>query len=96
MSWPEQFYMPAQPEHPVEETDEHANTLSVRAMQLSMYGSMVCLNHFMNSLYSRDHFMNCMYSREQITNILVSVHTTCIACFCEYTTCTGQWSLVLV
>lgn len=57
MSWPEQFYMPAQPhEHPVAETDEHANNLSVKAMQLSMYGSMVCLINFMNCLYSRYQF----------------------------------------
>ncbi|KAL8157682.1 sodium/hydrogen exchanger 8-like [Apium graveolens] len=42
MSWPEQIYTPAEPdEHPVAETDEHVNNLSLKAMQLSMYGSMI-------------------------------------------------------
>ncbi|XP_017226139.1 sodium/hydrogen exchanger 7 isoform X3 [Daucus carota subsp. sativus] len=42
MSWPDQCYKPTQPhEHPIAETNEHANNLSVRAMQLSMYGSMI-------------------------------------------------------
>lgn len=53
MSWPEQFSMPTQPhEHPVAETDDHANNFSLRAMQLSMYGSMVCSYHFLNCLSS--------------------------------------------
>ncbi|WOH15660.1 hypothetical protein DCAR_0935203 [Daucus carota subsp. sativus] len=42
MSWPEQFYMQTQPsEHRIEETDKIGSNLSVRAMQLSMYGSMI-------------------------------------------------------
>ena len=49
MSWPDQCYKPTQPhEHPIAETNEHANNLSVRAMQLSMYGSMVSQHRFTN------------------------------------------------
>lgn len=56
MSWPEQFYRPTQPhEQPVAEPSEHANNLSLKAMQLSMFGSMVRIYHFLNCLYSREH-----------------------------------------
>ncbi|KAK1387163.1 Salt overly sensitive 1 [Heracleum sosnowskyi] len=42
MSWPEQFYTQTQSnEHRVAETDKNVTNLSVRAMQLSMYGSMI-------------------------------------------------------
>ncbi|XP_062172474.1 sodium/hydrogen exchanger 8 [Alnus glutinosa] len=40
MSWPENFYKPRQTQNP-EETDRKANSLSARAMQLSIYGSVV-------------------------------------------------------
>ncbi|KAJ4960786.1 hypothetical protein NE237_020696 [Protea cynaroides] len=40
MSWPENFYKPKHPQHP-DEADQKVNNLSARAMQLSIYGSMV-------------------------------------------------------
>lgn len=41
MSWPQQPH-----DNPKEETGQQANNLSVRAMQLSIFGSMVCLVYF--------------------------------------------------
>ncbi|KAF8398855.1 hypothetical protein HHK36_014719 [Tetracentron sinense] len=41
MSWPEHFYKPRQhPQYP-DRTDKKANSLSAKAMQLSIFGSMV-------------------------------------------------------
>lgn len=40
MSWPENFYKQRQTQNP-EETDRKANSLSARAMQLSIYGGTV-------------------------------------------------------
>lgn len=43
MSWPENFYEARQHEENSEAVDQQkANSLSARAMQLSIYGSMVC------------------------------------------------------
>lgn len=42
MSWPELSYKPRQPlQPPKEETNQQANNLSIRAMQLSIFGSTV-------------------------------------------------------
>ncbi|KAM5566575.1 sodium/hydrogen exchanger 8 [Rosa sericea] len=41
MSWPEQFFKPKQQKQSPEGTNQQANSLSTRAMQLSIYGSMV-------------------------------------------------------
>ncbi|KAL8157683.1 sodium/hydrogen exchanger 8-like isoform X2 [Apium graveolens] len=42
MTWPDRYFKPTQPhEHPIAETSEHADNLSVRAVQLSMYGSVI-------------------------------------------------------
>ena len=41
MSWPEQFYKPRQHHQNPEGTDQQATNLSARAMQLSVFGSMV-------------------------------------------------------
>uniref|UniRef100_A0A5B7A4E3 Cyclic nucleotide-binding domain-containing protein n=1 Tax=Davidia involucrata TaxID=16924 RepID=A0A5B7A4E3_DAVIN len=47
MSWPEHFFKPSQNDHnPEEETDLRANNLSARAMQLSIFGSMVNNNRW--------------------------------------------------
>lgn len=43
MSWPENFFKPRQHKQNSEGNDQPANSLSARAMQLSIYGSMVCL-----------------------------------------------------
>lgn len=81
MSWPEQFYRQTQSnernELHVAETDKNVTNLSVKAMQLSMYGSMVCYYHF----------MNCLFNSEHTTCILVCVHITCIH---DFSTCAGQ------
>lgn len=43
VSWPENFYKPRQHDENSETVDQQqANSLSARAMQLSIYGSMVC------------------------------------------------------
>lgn len=42
MSWPEHFFKPKQQKQTPEGTNQQANSLSKRAMQLSIYGSMVC------------------------------------------------------
>lgn len=42
MSWPEHFFKPKQQKQNPEGIDRQANSLSARAMQLSIYGSMVC------------------------------------------------------
>lgn len=42
MSWPEHFFKPKQQKQIPEGTNQQANSLSTRAMQLSIYGSMVC------------------------------------------------------
>lgn len=43
LSWPENFYEPRQNDENSEAVDQQqANSLSARAMQLSIYGSMVC------------------------------------------------------
>ncbi|XP_059649760.1 sodium/hydrogen exchanger 7 isoform X2 [Cornus florida] len=41
MSWPEHFYRPRQNHQSPQETDRRTNNLSTRAMQLSIFGSMV-------------------------------------------------------
>ncbi|KAK9277152.1 hypothetical protein L1049_006691 [Liquidambar formosana] len=41
MSWPENFYKPRQHDQNPEGTDQQASSLSARAMQLSIFGSMV-------------------------------------------------------
>ncbi|KAH9794274.1 Sodium/hydrogen exchanger 7 [Citrus sinensis] len=41
MSWPEHFYKARQQKQNSEETDRKANSLSARAMQLSIFGNMV-------------------------------------------------------
>lgn len=41
MSWPEHFYKPRQHKQNSEWITQQANSLSTRAMQLSIYGSMV-------------------------------------------------------
>lgn len=42
MTWPDRYFKRTQPqEHPIAEINEHANNLSVRELQLGMYGSMV-------------------------------------------------------
>jgi hypothetical protein len=45
MSWPENFYKPMQRKQNCEGIDRKANSLSARAMQLGIYGSMVCSVH---------------------------------------------------
>ena len=42
MSWPENFVKPTQHNHNSEGVRRQTNSLSARAMQLSIYGSMVC------------------------------------------------------
>jgi hypothetical protein len=42
MSWPENFYRPRERKPNSEGTYRPANSLSARAMQLSIFGSMVC------------------------------------------------------
>ncbi|XP_058184288.1 sodium/hydrogen exchanger 7 isoform X4 [Rhododendron vialii] len=41
MSWPENFYKPMETDQNPDEIDQQASSLSARAMQLSIYGSMV-------------------------------------------------------
>lgn len=42
MSWPEQFYQARQPKQSPDAKDLQPFSLSARAMQLSIFGSMVC------------------------------------------------------
>ena len=42
MSWPEHFQKPRQHKHNSEAIEQQPYSLSARAMQLSIYGSMVC------------------------------------------------------
>ncbi|KAF9623417.1 hypothetical protein IFM89_003001 [Coptis chinensis] len=51
MSWPELFPMPRRHHQHMDGSDQHANNLSARAMQLSMFGSMVN-NHLRNRTQS--------------------------------------------
>lgn len=44
MSWPENSYKAMQHRQDVEQTGQHETNMSTRAMQLSIYGSMVSSN----------------------------------------------------
>ncbi|KAE9600993.1 putative cAMP-dependent protein kinase regulatory subunit [Lupinus albus] len=45
MSWPEHFYTHEHPKQNSEGIRQHSNSLSTRAMQLSIYGTMVGIRH---------------------------------------------------
>lgn len=65
MSWPEHFYKQKHHKH---SSEQQTNSLSARAMQLSIYGSMVC--HYRITLASLKNFFflfNFMNSTFQTT-----------------------------
>lgn len=77
MSWPENFFQPTQHKQNSEGVKRKTNSLSERAMQLSIYGSMVCWYMLlisascMRNFFSRLLSQSSSYFIEQFSILLV-------------------------
>jgi len=71
MSWPENFYRPRERKPNSEGTYRPANSLSARAMQLSIFGSMVCSIDIYLQRYVPKHLSGSLLVKKWMSGIFI-------------------------
>uniref|UniRef100_A0A6N2MJ12 Cation/H+ exchanger transmembrane domain-containing protein n=1 Tax=Salix viminalis TaxID=40686 RepID=A0A6N2MJ12_SALVM len=74
MSWPENFYRPGECEPNFEGTYRPSNSLSARAMQLGIFGSMVCSINIYLQRYVPKHLLGALLVKIRMSGIFILIN----------------------
>jgi len=80
MRWPENFYRPREQRKPnCEGTCRPANSLSARAMQQSIFGSMACSINIYLQRYVPKHLLGSLLVKKWMSGIFILMHAGSLA-----------------